>query len=145
HAVLVEAARAGCAGPVEGLVAQALPDGRIRALLDRGTEAGTPAGTPLGRLADGELRFLALALVLLTGPGVLAVDPAAELLPARQALTVLADGLDRGLDARQSAELLRLALICGDRGHIRLVGAVGEAAAGPARGVAGVSVVDLVR
>ncbi|WP_328968102.1 AAA family ATPase [Streptomyces sp. NBC_00239] len=145
HAVLVEAARAGCAGPVEGLVAQALPDGRIRALLDRGTEAGNPAGTPLGRLADGELRFLALALVLLTGPGVLAVDPAAELLPARQALTVLADGLDRGLDARQSAELLRLALICGDRGHIRLVGAVGEAAAGPARGVAGVSVVDLVR
>ncbi|MEV7413720.1 ATP-binding protein [Streptomyces sp. NPDC089919] len=139
HAALVEAARAGCAGPVADLSARALPDGRIGAELGRG-----PAGaTPLGRLGEGELRFLALALVLLTGPGVLAVDPAAELLPAQQAMTVLADGLDRGLDARQTGELLRLALLSCGRGHVRLAAAVGEGAGG-ARGLAGVSVVDLV-
>lgn len=109
-------------------------------VLDRGP--GLPA-TDLGRLGAGELRFLALALVLLTGPGVLEVDPAADVLAARQALTVLADGLDRGLDRRQSAELLRLALLSGGRGHVRLAGSVGEDTAGTARGLSGVSVVDL--
>ncbi|MEU8435735.1 ATP-binding protein, partial [Streptomyces sp. NPDC029216] len=114
--------------------------GPVEALLERGP--GRP-GTEFARLGDGELRFLALALVLLTGPGVLEVDPAAELPSARQALTVLADGLDRGLDRRQGAELLRLAQLSGARGHIRLVAAVGEDTAGTARGVPGVSVVDL--
>ncbi|WP_455402887.1 AAA family ATPase [Streptomyces bambusae] len=141
HAALVEAARRGCTGPVLALDAETLPDGRIRAVLGRD---GAADGTPLGRLADGELRFLALALVLLTGPGVLAVDPAAELLPARQALTVLADGLDHRLDHRQTGELLRLALASCARGHIRLAGTVGAAGAALARGVPGVSVVDLV-
>ncbi|MFJ8210925.1 ATP-binding protein [Streptomyces sp. NPDC096033] len=156
HALLARAAATGCAGPVTGLgVRGAGPaggavgsgadaaggaGGLVAAVLERG--AGRP-GTEFGRLADGELRFLALALVLLTGPGVLAVDPAAELLSARQALTVLADGLDRGLDRRQYAELLRLALLSGERGHIRLVAAVGEDAAGTARELPGVSVVDL--
>ncbi|WP_037890412.1 AAA family ATPase [Streptomyces sp. NRRL S-87] len=140
HAALVRAARTGCAGPVADLRARTLADGRVTAELGRG---GVLPGTPLGRLGEGELRFLALALVLLTGPGVLAVDPAAELLPARQALAVLADGLDRGLDGRQTAELLRLALLSCGRGHVRLAGAVGEDGAG-ARGLAGVSVVDLV-
>ncbi|MGW6863798.1 ATP-binding protein [Streptomyces sp. NPDC054912] len=157
HALLAAAARTGCAGPVAALdvrvcegepgggdgafgAFQAARTGLVTGLLDRGP--GRPA-TELGRLAAGELRFLALALVLLTGPGVLAVDPAAELLSARQALTVLADDLDRGLDRRQSAELLRLALLSGARGHIRLVGAVGEDTAGTARDLPGVSVVDL--
>ncbi|MFF2196141.1 ATP-binding protein [Streptomyces sp. NPDC058157] len=163
HALLAGAARTGCAGPVAGLGVReegpggagagtgagigagtgaggGRPGGLVAALLERG--AGRPA-TEFARLGDGELRFLALALVLLTGPGVLAVDPAAELLSARQALTVLADGLDRGLDRRQTAELLRLALLSGARGHIRLVGAVGEDTAGTAREVPGVSVVDL--
>ncbi|MEU3402811.1 ATP-binding protein [Streptomyces sp. NPDC006670] len=159
HALLAGAARTGCAGPVAGLgvredgpggggagvgagagAAAGQRGGVVTALLERGS--GLPA-TEFARLGDGELRFLALALVLLTGPGVLAVDPAAELLSARQALTVLADGLDRGLDRRQTAELLRLALLSGERGHIRLVGAVGEDAAGTAREVPGVSVVDL--
>ncbi|MFJ7159496.1 AAA family ATPase [Streptomyces sp. NPDC101118] len=139
HAALVRAARTGCAGPVADLAARALSDGRTVAELHR----GPGAATPLGRLGQGELRFLGLALVLLTGPGVLAMDPAAELLPAQQALTVLADGMDRSLDARQTAELLRLALLCCARGHVRLTGAVGEGAAGAARGVPGVSVVDL--
>ncbi|MER5777911.1 ATP-binding protein [Streptomyces sp. NPDC002039] len=141
HALLAEAARTGCAGPVAGLTVRDLSDGSVAALLDRGP--GRP-GTGLDRLGSGELRFLALALVLLTGPGVLAMDPVAELLSARQALTVLADDLDRGLDRRQSAELLRLAQLCCARGQVRLVASVGEGCAGTARGLPGVSVVDLV-
>nr|WSW62397.1 ATP-binding protein [Streptomyces sp. NBC_00998] len=140
HALLTAAARTGCSGPVEGLDVRAPAHGPVTALLDRGS-AG-PA-TELGRLGAGELRFLALALVLLTGPGVLAMDPAAELLSARQALTVLADGFDRGLDRRQNAELLRLALLCCSRGHVRLVAAVGEGTAEAARLSPGVAVVDL--
>ncbi|MEV6651454.1 ATP-binding protein [Streptomyces sp. NPDC051219] len=138
HAALITAARAGCAGTVDDLTAEDLTDGRVRAVLGRGAEGATP----VGRLGEGELRYLALALVLLTGPGVLAVDPAAELLPAQQVLTVLADGFDRSLDARQTRELVRLAVMSCGRGHIRLVGAVGDG--DRARGVDGVSVVDLV-
>ncbi|MGW8502096.1 ATP-binding protein [Streptomyces sp. CLCI03] len=141
HALLAEAARTGCAGSVAGLDVRApAGGGPVEAVLDRGP--GRPA-TELARLGAGELRFLALALVLLTGPGVLAMDPAAELLSARQALTVLADDFDRGLDGRQSAELLRLALLSCGRGHIRLVAAVGEGTAAAARDLPGVAMVDL--
>ncbi|MGP3688993.1 ATP-binding protein [Streptomyces sp. IBSNAI002] len=140
YALLAGAARTGCAGPVAGLDVRAPADGPVTAVLDRGPDR--PA-TELGRLGSGELRFLALALVLLTGPGVLAMDPAAELLAAQQALTVLADGFDRGLDRRQSAELLRLALLSCGRGHVRLAAAVGEETAAAARPLAGVTVVDL--
>ncbi|MER7957835.1 ATP-binding protein [Streptomyces sp. NPDC096030] len=106
---------------------------------------GVPVVTPLGRLGDGELRYLALALVLLTGPGVLAMDQLAEVPSAMRTLTVLADGLDGCLDGAQIRALLGLAAdICAD-GHIRLVGAVGEAAAEYARETPGVSVVDLGR
>ncbi|MEV7443529.1 ATP-binding protein [Streptomyces sp. NPDC091204] len=141
HALLTGAARTGCAGPVAGLDVRApAGGGAVTAVLDRGP--ARPA-TELARLGAGELRFLALALVLLTGPGVLAMDPAAELLSAQQALTVLADGFDRGLDRRQSAELLRLALLSGARGHIRLVAAVGEDTAAAVRRLPGVAMVDL--
>ncbi|MEV6395069.1 ATP-binding protein [Streptomyces sp. NPDC051907] len=139
HARLAAAARAGCAGEVADLAVDELDDGTVRALLARG-DAG--AATPLGRLGEGELRFLGLALVLLTGPGVLAVEQAAEVPSALQSLTVLADGLDRCLDARQRSELISLGAEMCARGHIRLVGAVGDASA--ARGAAGVTVVDLV-
>ncbi|WP_232265663.1 AAA family ATPase [Streptomyces pactum] len=122
HAALVAAARAGCRGPVSGLAAREGEGGAVRAVLERG-ELG---GIPIERLGDGELRYLALALVLMTGPGVLEVDPAADVLPAQQALTVLADGFDRCLDRHQAAELLRVAARMCARGHIRLVGAVGE-------------------
>jgi energy-coupling factor transporter ATP-binding protein EcfA2 len=137
HALLVAAVRAGCTGPVADLRAEPAGDG-VRALLDHGD--GRP-GTPLGLLGDGELRYTALALVLLTGPGVLEVDPAGEVPAALQQLTVVADGLDRCLDPRQSGELLRLAARMCDRGHIRLVGAVADASR--AVGVEGVTVVHL--
>ncbi|MCB5181459.1 AAA family ATPase [Streptomyces antimicrobicus] len=140
YGLLVEAARTACAGDVRDVAARALADGRLVAELVRG--AG-PA-TALARLGSGELRFLALALVLLTGPGVLAVDPAAEVLPAQQALTVLADGFDRCLDVRQTAELLRLARLSCAHGQTRLVAAVAQPTAATARGLPGVAVVDLV-
>jgi energy-coupling factor transporter ATP-binding protein EcfA2 len=109
----------------------------VIAAVDRG-----PLGlVPVDRLGDGELRFLALALVLLTGPGVLDVDTSTELLPASQVLTVLGDGLDHGLDRRQLGELLRLAGPAAERGHIRLLGTVQDA--GFAEGLGGVSVTAL--
>ncbi|WP_433919662.1 ATP-binding protein [Streptomyces canus] len=137
HAQLVTAVRAGCAGPVADVLAEPLPAGTVRALLDR----GDGSRTALGRLGDGELRYLALALVLLTGPGVLEVDPVGEVPAAMQTLTVLADNLDRSLDPRQRTELLRLAVRMCERGHIRLVGAVSDASW--AAGVDGVTVVHL--
>ncbi len=104
-------------------------------------DRGGPWATPVGRLGDGELRDLALALVLLTGPGVLAVDTVAEVPAAMQALTVLADGFDRSMDGRQMRELVALAASVCAGGHIRLVGAVTEASY--AREVDGLTVVDL--
>ncbi|MFE9724259.1 ATP-binding protein [Streptomyces sp. NPDC005794] len=139
HARLVAGADAGCAGRVTGLTVERLEDGTVRALAGR----GPGRSTPIGRLGDGELRYLAFALVLLTGPHVLVVDPAAEVLSAMQALTVLADGLDRCLDARQAGELLALAASICAGGHMRLLGTVGETTAAAARGTAGVTVVDL--
>ncbi|MGW0535153.1 ATP-binding protein [Streptomyces sp. NPDC003032] len=137
HAMLVSAVRDGCAGPVVDVFAEEAEDGSVHAFVDR----GDGVRTPLTRLGDGELRYLALALVLLTGPGVLAVDPVAEVPEAYQSLTVLADGFDRRLDARQSRALGELAARTCARGHIRLVGAVRDARW--AAGVAGASVVDL--
>jgi hypothetical protein len=137
HALLAAAVGAGCAGRVVDLVAEPLGDGTVRALLDR----GDGLRTPLKLLGDGELRYLALALVLLTGPGVLEVDPVGEVPAALQTLTVLADGLDRCMDRRQTRELLGLAARMCERGHIRLVGALGEASW--AAGVNGATVVDL--
>lgn len=168
HGLLVETVRAGLAGPVADLGADVASEGSdrglVRAVLSRG-EAGQdgrsdhrgrrhrPYRTPLESLGDGELRYVALALVLLTGRGVLSADPAGEVLPARQPLTVLADGLDRGLDLRQLEEVLALAVRMGRRGHVRLLGTVSGAgaaagaaageSAGEARPMPGVRLVDL--
>nr|WP_236070718.1 ATP-binding protein [Streptomyces polyasparticus] len=155
HALFVAAARAGCAGAVADVrVEEDAGDALLRAVLDRGASAPS-AGTPLARLGDGELRYLALSLVLLTGPDVLAVDRVSEVPSALQPLTVVADGFDRGLDRRQRAELLRLAARMCARGHIRLLAVVGEDAVGECvRGsavgegpgpVEGATVVDLGR
>ncbi|MCZ0206050.1 ATP-binding protein [Streptomyces achromogenes] len=137
HGHLVEAVRAGCAGPVTDLVAELLADGTVRALLDR----GDGIRTALARLGDGELRYLALALVLLTGPGVLDMDAPGEVPDALRTLTVLADGFDRGLDPVQRRELLLTAARMGRRGHIRCVAAVHDASW--AAGTPGVTVVHL--
>ncbi|MFF7729237.1 AAA family ATPase [Streptomyces sp. NPDC008001] len=138
HAALVAAVDAGCRVPVDGLSVRGTDDGLVQAVL--GQRAGGAVG--LERLGDGELRYLALCLVLMTGPGVLDMDPAGEVLQARQALTVLADDFDRCLDAGQERELLALAVRMGERGHVRLVGAVRDTGAADPP-VAGVSVVDL--
>lgn len=137
HGLLTAAVREGCAGPVTDVRADRVADGRVRAVLDRGDGVLTHSG----RLGDGELRYAGLALVLLTGPGVLTVDRPGEVPDALQTLTVLADGFDRALDVRQREQLLGLAARMCDRGHIRLLGAVSDASW--ARGVAGATVVDL--
>ncbi|WP_435837729.1 ATP-binding protein [Streptantibioticus parmotrematis] len=155
HAMLVEAARAACGGPVEGLVVtrQAVRDAAgargdgVLAALDR----GALGLTPLDRLGDSELRFLALALVLLTGPGVLEMDQAAEVLPALRAMAVVADGLDAGLDRAQTRELLSLARRAAAHGHVRLLGTAHEVDPRDVRGTgerareAGVTVLRLGR
>ncbi|MFJ6539224.1 AAA family ATPase [Streptomyces sp. NPDC091385] len=137
HALLVETVRAGCAGPVTDLLAERLPDGTVRALLDR----GDGHRTDLARLGEGELRYIALALVLMTGPGVLDVDAPGEVPDALRTLTVLADGFDRCLDPARRRELLALAARMGERGHVRCVGAVNDASW--AAGTPGVTVVHL--
>ncbi|WP_250305710.1 ATP-binding protein [Streptomyces sp. NBC_01387] len=137
HRQLAAAARAGCSGPVEELAAEQLTDGTVRMVLGRGR--GTVA--PAGGLGEGELRYLALALVMLTGPGVLAAGAAGEVPSTMQSLTVLADGFDRCLDGRQIRELTSLAAAVCARGRVRLVGTALDA--GWACGAEGVAVVDL--
>ncbi|MBV7695688.1 ATP-binding protein [Streptomyces sp. TRM70350] len=137
HGLFVAAARAGCAGSVADVLAEPAADGTIRGSLDR----GDGHRTGFGRLGDGELRYLALALVLFTGPAVLEVDPVGEVPAALQTLTVLTDGFDRSLDVPQRTELLRLAARMGERGHIRWVGAVSDASS--AAGEDGITVVHL--
>ncbi|SDO55873.1 AAA family ATPase [Actinacidiphila guanduensis] len=130
HGMLVKAVRDVCSGPVERLTT--VPAARVAGSRGGPTVDGVIAAVdrgdlgmvPIDRLGDGELRFLALALVLLTGPGVLDVDTSTELLPAGQVLTVVADGLDLGVDRRQARELLRLAGLAASRGHIRLLATV---------------------
>jgi energy-coupling factor transporter ATP-binding protein EcfA2 len=137
HNALVKALGAGCAGPVVDLTAEDLPDGRVRALVGRGPRGATP----VGRLGDGELRYLALALVLLTGPRVVDVEQEVGVPDAHRTLTVLADGFHRGMDGRQARALAELAGEMCRRGHIRLVGTVEDASC--VREASGVRVVDL--
>ncbi|MGH4032319.1 ATP-binding protein [Actinomycetota bacterium Odt1-20B] len=139
HARLVAEVRKGCAGRVDDVLVTEADDGSLHAFLDR----GEGVRTPVGRLGDGELRHLALALVLLTGPGVLEVDTVAEVPAAYQAFTVLGDRFDRALDRHQLRALTALAGEMCERGHVRFVGAVGDAAG--AVGLDGVTVVDLGR
>ncbi|MBC3844236.1 hypothetical protein GXW82_41025 [Streptacidiphilus sp. 4-A2] len=81
--------------------------------------------TPAALLGAGTLRRLAFATVLLTGPGVLQMESAAEVPDADRLLTVLAEDLDPEL----CSALLPLAVEVVARGHVRLL-ATGR---GPAR------------
>ncbi|NYI03159.1 AAA family ATPase [Allostreptomyces psammosilenae] len=81
----------------------------------------TPFGLmPAPLLADGLLRHLAFATVLLTGPDLLAVD-GMGVPDGLRSLTVAADDLDAGLDAAQTAALLHLAAEMTAKGHLRLL------------------------
>ncbi|NLU65782.1 ATP-binding protein [Streptomyces sp. HNM0574] len=131
HARLIETLRAGLAGPVAELSADVAVEaddrGLVRAVLDRGRGRGR---TPLEWLGDGELRYTALALVLIAGRGVLEPAPDEESQEEERPLTVLTDGLDRGLDLRQTGQLLTLAGRAGAHGSVRLMAAVSQPAAG---------------
>ncbi len=108
------------------------PGEGVLAALDRG-----PLGvTPIDRLGDSELRFLGMALVLLTGPGVLEMDQASEVPAALRAMSVLADGLDTGLDRAQTGALLSLAVRAAEHGHVRVIGTAHDADAVRGEGVA---------
>jgi hypothetical protein len=124
---LVGAMRAVSPHPVTEL---SVVRGRIDA---KGTEGvlavlqeGELGRTTADRLGSGALRFLAIATVLLTGPGVLQMAPALEVPDARRLLTVLADNLAAGLTGAQAAELLTLAGEVTRRGHVRLLASVQE-------------------
>ncbi|MFE7317264.1 biotin transporter BioY [Streptomyces sp. NPDC057555] len=164
HAVLVAAVRDACAGPVDGL--RAVPRQPAAAVVDAASTGGASSGAamerhgcagspvlrtvldrgelgemPVEQLGDGELRFLGLALVLLTGPGVLAMDPVGEIPSALQQMTVMADGMDRCMDRRQARELVSLAVRMAERGHVRLLGTVRDSSV--ADGLPGVQVLHL--
>ncbi|GAA1232753.1 ATP-binding protein [Kitasatospora nipponensis] len=112
---------------------------RLMAVFDEGVLGRTGAD----QAADGMLRLLAFAAVLLTGAGVLDVDPAAEVPWARRQLTVLAEDLGAGLCAEQTASLLRLAREMCDKDHVRLLAALHDPA--PARQVGGIELVECGR
>ncbi|MFG2890764.1 biotin transporter BioY [Streptomyces sp. NPDC048248] len=133
------AGQAGRAGqtPRASDKGERVTDGGIQAVVDR----GALGVMPVEQLGDGELRFLALALVLLTGPGVLAMDPAGEIPSAQQQLTVMADGMDRCMDRRQARELVSLGVRMAERGHVRLLGTVRDPSV--AEGLPGVQVLHL--
>ncbi|MFI7091578.1 biotin transporter BioY [Streptomyces lydicus] len=133
-AAVPAAGRGGTAGAQPG---GGLGEAGVQVVLDR----GVLGEMPVEQLGDGELRFLALALVLLTGPGVLAMDPAGEIPSAHQQMTVMADGMDRCMDRRQARELVSLAVRMAERGHVRLLGTVRDPSV--ADGLPGVQVLHL--
>ncbi|MFI6443492.1 AAA family ATPase [Kitasatospora sp. NPDC050543] len=107
---------------------------RVIAVFDEGVLGRTGAD----QASDGMLRHLAFAAVLLTGVGVLDVDPPEEVPWAHRQLTVLAEDLGAGLSVEQTASLLRLARDMCDKRHVRLLAALQEpAAAREALGEAG--------
>lgn len=112
---------------------------RLLAVFDEGVLGRTGAD----QASDGMLRLLAFAAVLLTGAGVLDVDPAAEVPWARRQLTVLAEDLGAGLSAEQTASLLRLAQEMCEKEHVRLLAAVQDEE--PVRAAGGAELVECRR
>ncbi|MER5639294.1 ATP-binding protein [Kitasatospora sp. NPDC002227] len=139
---LLKAVQAAAPHPLLGLdVARRGPEDqeRLMAVFDEGVLGRTGAD----QASDGMLRLLAFAAVLLTGAGVLDVDPAAEVPLAHRQLTVLAEDLGAGLAADQIAALLRLAREVCDREDVRLLGALQDPQA--AREVGGIDLVECRR
>ncbi len=127
---LLKAVQQAAPHPLLGLdVARRGPEAReqLLAVFDEGVLGRTGAD----QASDGMLRLLAFATVLLTGAGVLDVDPAVEVPAAHRQLTVLAEDLAAGLGAEQVSALLRLAREVCEKEDIRLLGAVQDVA--PAR------------
>ncbi|GAA1982504.1 AAA family ATPase [Kitasatospora viridis] len=112
---------------------------RVLAVFDEGVLGRTRAD----QASDGMLRLLAHAAVLLTGAGVLEVDPAAEVPWARRQLTVLAEDLGAGLAADQTAALLRVAQEVCATDTVRVLAAVQDPE--PARQVPGAVLVGCRR
>ncbi|MFI9273857.1 AAA family ATPase [Kitasatospora sp. NPDC052896] len=139
---LLRAVQAAAPHPLLGLdVARrgSLSQERLLAVFDEGVLGRTGAD----QASDGMLRLLAFAAVLLTGAGVLDVEPALEVPWAQRQLTVLAEDLGAGLSADQTASLLRLAReMCG-KDHVRLLAALQDPAA--ARLAGGVELVECGR
>ncbi len=139
---LLKAVQAAAPHPLLGLdVARCGPEAqeRLLAVFDEGVLGRTGAD----QASDGMLRLLAFAAVLLTGAGVLDVDPAGDIPSAHRQLTVLAEDLGAGLGAEQTASLLRVAREVCEREDVRLLGALQEAAA--AREVGGVDLIECRR
>ncbi|GAA2802137.1 ATP-binding protein [Kitasatospora paracochleata] len=125
---LLRAVQAAAPHPLLGLdVARRGTGGqeRLLAVFDEGVLGRTGAD----QASDGMLRLLAFAAVLLTGAGVLDVDPALEVPDAHRQLTVLAEDLGAGLAQEQTASLLRLARDVCAKEDIRLLGALQEPSA----------------
>ncbi|MFJ6216498.1 AAA family ATPase [Streptomyces sp. NPDC092296] len=108
---------------------------RVMAYFDE----GVLGRTALDRAADGMLRHLAFAAVLLTGADVLDVDPAGEVPWERRLLTVAAEDLGAGLARGQVAELLHLARDMAGSGHARVLAVLQDPE--PARRVAAAELV----
>ncbi|WP_280697103.1 ATP-binding protein [Kitasatospora sp. GP82] len=139
---LLKAVQAAAPHPLLGLdVARRGPEAqeRLLAVFDEGVLGRTGAD----QASDGMLRLLAFAAVLLTGAGVLDVEPAAEVPLAHRQLTVLAEDLGAGLANDQIAALLRVAREVCEKGDVRLLAALHDPAA--AREVGGAELVECRR
>ncbi|MDH6578660.1 ATP-binding protein [Kitasatospora sp. MAP5-34] len=139
---LLKAVQAAAPHPLLGLdVARRGPEAqeRLLAVFDEGVLGRTGAD----QASDGMLRLLAFAAVLLTGAGVLDVDPADEVPSAHRQLTVLAEDLGAGLGAEQTASLLRVAREVCEREDVRLLGALQDPAA--AREAGGAELIECRR
>ncbi|MFF4345095.1 AAA family ATPase [Kitasatospora sp. NPDC001540] len=139
---LLRAVQAAAPHPLLGLGVARRGDGdrqRLLAVFDEGVLGRTGAD----QAADGMLRLLAFAAVLLTGAAVLDVDPAIEVPDAHRQLVLLAEDLGAGLASDQVAALLALAREVTGKGDIRLLATLQEP--GPALGPDGVELVECRR
>ncbi|MEV4557366.1 ATP-binding protein [Kitasatospora sp. NPDC049285] len=139
---LLRAVQAAAPHPLLGLdVARRGEAGqqRLLAVFDEGVLGRTGAD----QASDGMLRLLAFAAVLLTGAGVIDVDPADEVPDAHRQLVLLAEDLGAGLAHEQITALLRLAHEVAAKEDVRLVAALQDP--GPAVGLDGLDLIECRR